>query len=71
MPTTAAPQRGLCVGDDCAADTNECATKCMGEDMECKDTYGSFECTCTDGGLYDSENDVCLGTPARSSNPLP
>lgn len=46
--------------------TNECATKCMGEDMECKDTYGSFECTCTDGGLYDSENDVCLGKGGSS-----
>jgi len=48
---------GTKAGNGCF-NVDECLSKCQGEGMTCKDTVGSYECTCA-YGTYDKAQDVC------------
>lgn len=66
--------------DDCnvctfvCADVNECSekTKCQCPQCLCKNTWGSYDCTCSSGLLYIHEHDTCISEScaASSSSPL-
>ncbi|CAG7865368.1 unnamed protein product [Brassica rapa] len=45
-------------------DVNECKEKtgCQCPDCKCKNTWGSYECSCKNGLLYMREHDTCIGS---------
>lgn len=56
------------------ADVNECTekTKCQCPQCLCKNTWGSYDCTCSSGLLYIHEHDTCISEScAASSSPPP
>lgn len=48
---------------DYVVDLDECKEKlaCQCPECQCKNTWGSYECSCTDGLFYTRENDMCIG----------
>jgi len=44
------------------ADVNECEEKtaCQCRDCKCKNTWGSYECSCSGSLLYIREHDICI-----------
>ena len=42
-------------------DVNECDTNNGGCDHSCTNTQGSFECSCDEGYILDSDDFSCLG----------
>ncbi|XP_071720407.1 vacuolar-sorting receptor 2-like isoform X2 [Rutidosis leptorrhynchoides] len=48
-------------GVNSCEDIDECKekSKCQCSECKCKDTWGSYECSCT-GGLYFKEHDMCI-----------
>ncbi|KAL3715294.1 hypothetical protein ACJRO7_007083 [Eucalyptus globulus] len=51
-------------GVNSCEDVDECKEKkvCQCPECKCKDTWGSFECTCSGGLLYMQEYDTCIST---------
>ncbi|KAJ7961071.1 vacuolar sorting receptor-like 1 [Quillaja saponaria] len=49
-------------------DVDECKEKlgCQCSECRCKNTWGSYECSCSSGLLYMRENDICLGAGSSS-----
>ncbi|EOA23646.1 hypothetical protein CARUB_v10016844mg [Capsella rubella] len=45
-------------------DVDECKEKkvCQCPDCKCKNTWGSYECSCNNGLLYMREHDTCIGS---------
>jgi hypothetical protein len=50
--------------DECAADSLVC--KCP--ECNCRNTIGSFECTCSSGKLYMRDHDTCIDASAGGSS---
>eukprot|EP00244_Chara_vulgaris_P014380 TRINITY_DN8984_c0_g1_i2.p1 TRINITY_DN8984_c0_g1~~TRINITY_DN8984_c0_g1_i2.p1 ORF type:complete len:657 (+),score=135.57 TRINITY_DN8984_c0_g1_i2:244-1971(+) len=48
-------------------DIDECKTMCQCSGCQCKNTYGSFECTCASDQLYMQEHDTCIRKVGSSS----
>ncbi|KAF3447949.1 hypothetical protein FNV43_RR08656 [Rhamnella rubrinervis] len=50
-------------------DVNECKEKlaCQCPKCKCKNTWGSYECSCNSGLLYMQEHDTCIGNDASVS----
>lgn len=46
-----------------APDVDECKEKvaCQCSQCKCKNTWGSYECSCGGGLLYMREHDACIG----------
>ncbi|CAM6042520.1 unnamed protein product [Sphagnum compactum] len=59
---------GLINGTGCV-DVNECSekTKCQCPQCLCKNTWGSYDCTCSSGLLYIHEHDTCISKKISSS----
>jgi hypothetical protein len=59
---------GLIDGTGCV-DVNECSekTKCQCPQCLCKNTWGSYDCTCSSGLLYIHEHDTCISKKISSS----
>eukprot|EP00243_Klebsormidium_subtile_P000648 TRINITY_DN110_c0_g1_i1.p1 TRINITY_DN110_c0_g1~~TRINITY_DN110_c0_g1_i1.p1 ORF type:complete len:634 (-),score=210.48 TRINITY_DN110_c0_g1_i1:256-2157(-) len=50
--------------DECAPDSNVC--KCP--ECNCRNTIGSFECTCNAGKLYMRDHDTCIAASSESGS---
>eukprot|EP00850_Spirogloea_muscicola_P020658 SM000222S06999 [mRNA] locus=s222:89160:93034:- [translate_table: standard] len=50
--------------DECKPNTGVC--KCS--DCRCKNTYGSYKCTCASGGVYLEQHDKCISDKAGGSS---
>ncbi|KAL5132758.1 Vacuolar-sorting receptor 1 [Glycine soja] len=50
-------------GANSCEDVDECKEKlaCQCPECQCKNTWGSYECSCSDGLFYARENDMCIG----------
>lgn len=50
-------------------DVDECKEKtaCQCSQCKCKNTWGSYECSCGGGLLYMRENDACIGKNGSGS----
>ncbi|XP_033131300.1 vacuolar-sorting receptor 2-like [Brassica rapa] len=48
-------------------DVNECEEKtaCQCRGCKCKNTWGSYECSCSGSLLYIREHDICISKDAR------
>ncbi|XP_038983392.1 vacuolar-sorting receptor 1-like [Phoenix dactylifera] len=53
-------------GTKTCEDIDECKEKtaCQCLECSCKNTWGSYECTCSDGLLYMREQDICISDSA-------
>ncbi|XP_062073136.1 vacuolar-sorting receptor 1-like isoform X2 [Humulus lupulus] len=49
-------------GDNNCEDVDECKEKlaCQCPDCKCKNTWGSYECSCNGGSIYMQEHDTCI-----------
>ncbi|CAN6581650.1 unnamed protein product [Malus baccata var. baccata] len=56
-------------GEKTCEDVDECKEKtaCQCSQCKCKDTWGSYECSCSGGLLYMRENDACIGKNGSGS----
>ncbi|ESW06551.1 hypothetical protein PHAVU_010G057200 [Phaseolus vulgaris] len=55
-------------GVNSCKDVDECSEKlaCQCPECHCRNTWGSYECSCSDGLFYTRENDMCIGKYAAS-----
>ncbi|KAK7382880.1 hypothetical protein VNO80_02022 [Phaseolus coccineus] len=55
-------------GVNSCKDVDECKEKlaCQCPECHCKNTWGSYDCSCSDGLFYTRENDMCIGKYAAS-----
>ncbi|RZC54682.1 hypothetical protein C5167_013543 [Papaver somniferum] len=51
-------------------DINECKERraCQCPDCHCKNTWGGYECTCSEGLLYMKDHDTCISKSASEAN---
>lgn len=47
----------------CVIDVDECKDKlaCQCPECKCKNTWGSYECSCNGDSIYMKEHDACIG----------
>ena len=59
--------------NQCLLDYNECATSNGGCSQNCDNTDGSFQCSCNNGYLLDSDEASCNGwyLPTENTNSHP
>uniref|UniRef100_A0A6M2EHG8 EGF-like calcium-binding domain-containing protein n=1 Tax=Populus davidiana TaxID=266767 RepID=A0A6M2EHG8_9ROSI len=55
-------------GVNSCEDVDECKDKvaCQCSECKCKNTWGSYECSCSGGLLYMREHDTCISNAARA-----
>ncbi|XP_024019549.1 vacuolar-sorting receptor 1 isoform X2 [Morus notabilis] len=55
-------------GVNSCEDINECKEKvaCQCSDCKCKNTWGSYDCSCNGGSIYMQEHDTCISTVESS-----
>lgn len=56
-------------GVNSCEDVDECKEKsaCQCSDCKCKNTWGSYECSCNSGSIYMLEHDTCISTVETST----
>ncbi|KAG9144261.1 hypothetical protein Leryth_023512 [Lithospermum erythrorhizon] len=57
-------------GVETCEDINECKERlaCQCPQCKCKNTWGSFECSCSGNLLYMQEHDTCIGKYVKTNN---